>query len=243
MKKRELILDFTSLLDVMLILLFIVIANMNQVSLAAGDELNAKLAQADTQIQQLSGEREQLLAELNAQQVNREEYEAAMAELQQLQQRYETLQDEYDHLKITTNYDEDDLSVYQAAIEKITHVVLMCDTSQNPDTGNAEVNVNIYLDGEKDGRQSHVGSVRIVHDLSLSAAERERLIADQVVDMTKALSGAMRDDSGKMAWFSIQYHYDDKNFANSDLEIIYKALDNLEHSFGISCYGEEMKIY
>ena len=72
MKKRELILDFTSLLDVMLILLFIVIANMNQASLAAGDELNAKLAQADTQIQQLSGEREQMLAELEEQRADRE---------------------------------------------------------------------------------------------------------------------------------------------------------------------------
>ncbi len=243
MKKRELILDFTSLLDVMLILLFIVIANMNQVSLAAGDELNAKLAQADVQIQQLGDERERLLAELEGLQINQQEYEAVVSELQQMEQSYAALQDEYDHLKITTNYDEDDISVYQAAIERITRAVLMCDTSRNPDTGNTEVKIDIYLDGEGDGRQSHMGSVVIVHDFSLSAQDRERLIADQVVDMTKALSEVLRDDNNKMAWFSIQYHYDDKKFANSDLEIIYKALDNLEHSFGISCYGEEMKIY
>jgi len=50
MKKRELMLDFTSLLDVILILLFIVIANMNQVSLSAGEELTAQLTQADTKV-------------------------------------------------------------------------------------------------------------------------------------------------------------------------------------------------
>lgn len=243
MKKKELILDFTSLLDVMLILLFIVIANMNQASLTVGDELNAKLSEAGAQIQQLNEEREQLLMQLDALQANEQEYAAAVMELQQLEQNYAALQDEYDHLKIITNYDENDLSVYEAAIEKITRVVLMCDTSLNTATGNQEVKVDIYLDADGGGQQSYVNSVVIVHDFSLSAEERARLNADQVVKMTKALSAALRNDQSKMAWFSIQYAYGDENFANSDLEIINKALDNLEHSFDISCYAEEMKIY
>lgn len=243
MKKKELILDFTSLLDVILILLFIVIANMNQVSLSAGDELNARLSEADAHIQQLNEEREQLAAQLEAMQISEAENAALSQELQQLEQSYTALQDEYDHLKIITDYDEDDLSVYEAAIEKITRVVLICDTSLNAATGNQEVKVDIYLDSHGGGQQSYVDSVVIVHDFSLSKEERTRLSADQVVEMTKALSAALRDDQNKMAWFSIQYAYDDENFANSDLEIINKAMDNLEHSFAISCYAEEMKIY
>lgn len=236
-------LDFTSLLDVILILLFIVIANMNQASAAAGEELTAQLAEAGVRIQVMEQERDQLLSQLEEMRIGEAENAALRQEFEQLQEQYASLQEEYDHLKITTNYDEDDVSVYQAAIEKTTRVVLICDTVLNSATGNQEVNVDIYLDGEGEGKQSYVSSVVLVHDFSLSAEQRERLWADQTVDMTMALSAALREDAGKMAWFSIQYHYDDKNFANSDIEIINRAIENLEHSFGIPCYAEEMKIY
>ena len=243
MKKKELMLDFTSLLDVILILLFIVIANMNQASAAAGEELTARLTDSEARIQMLEEERTQLSAQLEEMRISEAENAAAIQELDQLQERFEALQEEYDHLKITTNYDEDDVSVYREAIEKTTRVVLMCDTAHNSATGNQEVKVDIYLDSGEDGKQSYVSSVVLVHDFSLLAEERERLWADQTVDMTMALSSALREDAGRMAWFSIQYHYDDKNLANSDIEIIKKAIENLEHSFGIPCYAEEMKIY
>ncbi|MBQ3131399.1 MAG: hypothetical protein IJC24_01705 [Clostridia bacterium] len=243
MKKRELMLDFTSLLDVILILLFIVIANMNQASLAVGDELTAQLTQADTKVQTLEEEREELISQLEEMRINEADNAALQQQLEQMEESYAALQEEYDHLKIITDYDEDDISVYQAAIEKTTRVVLMCDTELNTVTGNQEVTVDIYLDRGGEGNQSYVSSVVLVHDFNLSGAERERLWADQTVDMTMALSAALRENTGRMAWLSIQYHYDDKNFANSDIEIIKKAIENLEHSFGIPCYAEEMKIY
>lgn len=243
MKKKELVLDFTSLLDVILILLFIVIANMNQASAAAGEELTAQLTEADARIQILEQEKTALSSQLEEMNIREAKNAGVIQELEQLKEQYAALQEEYDHLKITTNYDEDDVSVYQAAIEKTTRAVLICDTALNADTGNQEVKVDIYLGGEGEAKQSYVSSVVLVHDFSLSAEERERLWADQTVDMTMALSSALREDTGKIAWFSIQYHYDDKNFANSDIEIISKAIENLEHSFGIPCYAEEMKIY
>ena len=236
-------LDFTSLLDVILILLFIVIANMNQASLAVGEELTAQLTQADSRVQTLEDEREELISQLEEMRINEADNAALQQQLEQLKEDYEALLEEYDHLKITTNYDEDDLSVYQAAIEKTTRVVLMCDAELNTVTGNQEVTVDIYLDGGREGNQSYVSSVVLVHDFGLSGEERQRLWADQTVEMTMALSSALREDTGRMAWFSIQYHYDDENFANSDIEIIKKAIENLEHSFGIPCYAEEMKIY
>ena len=243
MKKREIMLDFTSLLDVILILLFIVIANMNQVSLSAGEELTAQLTQADARVQTLEDERGQLLFQLEEMCINEADNAALQQQLDRLEEEYAALLEEYDHLKIVTDYDEDDISVYQEAIEKTTRVVLMCDTALNSVTGNQEVTVDIYLDGGREGNQSYVSSVVLVHDFGLSGEERQRLWADQTVEMTMALSSALREDTGRMAWFSIQYHYDDRNFANSDIEIIKKAIENLEHSFGIPCYAEEMKIY
>ena len=188
MKKKELMLDFTSLLDVILILLFIVIANMNQASAAVGEELTAQLTDSEARIHMLEEERTQLSAQLEEMRISEAENAAAIQELDQLQERFEALQEEYDHLKITTNYDEDDVSVYREAIEKTTRVVLMCDTSLNTVTGNQEVKVDIYLDSGEDGKQSYVSSVVLVHDFSLLAEERERRWADQTVDMTMALS-------------------------------------------------------
>ena len=175
--------------------------------------------------------------------INEADNAALQQQLEQMEESYAALQEEYDHLKIITDYDEDDLSVYQAAIEKTTRVVLMCDAELNNVTGNQEVTVDIYLDRGGEGNQSYVSSVVLVHDFGLSGEERQRLWADQTVDMTMALSAALRENTGRMAWLSIQYHYDDKNVANSDIEIIKKAIENLEHSFGIPCYAEEMKIY
>ncbi|MBR4019415.1 MAG: hypothetical protein IKK12_07685, partial [Clostridia bacterium] len=168
MKKKELMLDFTSLLDVILILLFIVIANMNQASAAVGEELTAQLTDSEARIQMLEEERTQLSAQLEEMRISEAENAAVIQEFDQLQERFEALQEEYDHLKITTNYDEDDISVYREAIEKTTRVVLMCDTSLNPATGNQEVKVDIYFDSGEEGKQSYVSSVVLVHDFSLS---------------------------------------------------------------------------
>ena len=243
MKKKELILDFTSLLDVILILLFIVTASMSRASLSANDEISAELEQTAAQLALLDEEREQLLFRLEILEAEEAEQRAALLELQQLKESYAALEDEYDHLKITTGYHEDDLTLYREAIEKVTRVVLLCETSLNSATGNQEVKVDIYLD-TKDGRQqSYVDSVIIPHDFSLSAQERERLAADRVVELTKALSAAFRSYDNRMAWFTIQYAYDDVNFANSDMEIINKAIENLEHSFDVACFAQEMKIY
>ena len=64
MKKRELILDFTSLLDVIMILLFVVIHNMNQASLSAYEETERELAEVQSQVEALADERDNLLAQV-----------------------------------------------------------------------------------------------------------------------------------------------------------------------------------
>ena len=85
MKKKELMLDFTSLLDVILILLFIVIANMNQASAAAGEELTAQLTDSEARIQMLEEERTQLSAQLEEMRISEAENAAVIQELDQLQ--------------------------------------------------------------------------------------------------------------------------------------------------------------
>lgn len=219
MKKKELILDFTSLLDVIMILLFVVIINMNHASLSVNEEAQKKQQEAQSQI------------------------EAISAELEELKLEYNTLQDENDYLKITSNYDANDTSIYDAVIKRMTKVTLICNTGENKETGNYEVQINIYLDANESDEKSFSNSVIIEHNLNLSKDERQKINAEHVTNVTRELSSALRNVDSNVIWFSVQYEYDDENFSNSDLEIINEAIGNLERSFSRACYVDKIEIY
>lgn len=254
MKKRELILDFTSLLDVIMILLFVIISNMNLASVNANAEAKAeteavqgaleeKQAEADAAADRIK-ELETLLSEAEK---KAEELQQANAdtelELKVLLENHAALLEEYDYLKIITDFDASDTSAYGQVIERMTKVLLLCDTGQNPETGLTEVTVGIYRTSGKQEEKSYVSSVVFVHDFSLTTRERGELEARQVTELTKALSGALREQSEEVVWCSVQYAYDDENFSQSDLEIINEAIRNLERSFSKTCFMEKIKIY
>lgn len=250
MKKRELILDFTSLLDVIMILLFVVISNMSLASVnanaaakeeteAAKEALAAEQLQAEEAAEKIA-ELNEKLAELEG--VNQKNADLEL-ELQVLLENHTALLEEYDYLKIITDFDASDTSAYGQVIERMTKVLLLCETGVNEDTGMPEVRVGIYRSGQETEEETYVTSVRLVHDFSLTKEEREKLAAEQVTEMTKALSGALRENSEEVIWCSVQYAYDDENFSRSDLEVIDEAIRNLERSFSKTCFMEKIKLY
>ncbi|MBO5227732.1 MAG: hypothetical protein J6B39_01910 [Lachnospiraceae bacterium] len=249
MKKRQLILDFTSLLDVIMILLFVVISNMSIASLKVNEEASQSAMEAGAQIDRLTGEKEDLLLQLETLEKQGEEYEQAYMEaassLKELEGAYTKLQEDYDYLKIVTDYDPDNTLVYEEALKRMAKIVLICETGIDTATGNPFVEVKIYRSGAGavDVQQAYAESFKIVHDFSLTKDERIKFNAEQVIAVTKALSGVLRDEVNNIIWFSVQYEYDDENFSNTDLEIISKAVENLERSFAKSCYVEEVKLY
>lgn len=254
MKKRELVLDFTSLLDVIMILLFVVISNMSLVSAnanaAAKEETEAaqealaaeqmQTKEAAEKIAELTGEIADLTERLEN--ANRENADLDL-ELQVLLENHKALLEEYDYLKIITEFDADDTSVYGQVIERMTKVLLLCETGKNEETGYPEVRIGIYRSGGTEEEKTYVSSVVLVHDFSLEKDDRAALMASQVTELTKALSGALRENTEEVVWCSVQYAYDDENFSQSDLEVIGEAIRNLERSFSKSCYMEKIKIY
>jgi len=250
MKKRELILDFTSLLDVIMILLFVVISNMSLVSAnanaAAREETEAaKEALAAEQMQ--AEEAAEKIAELNAKLAELEEVKQNNAdlelELKVLLENHTALLEEYDYLKIITDFDASDTSAYGQVIKRMTKLLLLCETGENEETGFPEVRVGIYRSGGTEEEKTYVTSVVLVHDFSLTKDERAELAAGQVTELTKALSGALRENTEEVVWCSVQYAYDDENFSQSDLEVIGEAIGNLERSFSKTCFMEKIKIY
>lgn len=250
MKKRELILDFTSLLDVIMILLFVVIGNMSLVSAnanaaakeeteAAKEVLAAEQLQAKEATEKIA-ELNEKLAELESVNQRNEDLEL---ELKVLLENHTALLEEYDYLKIITDFDANDTTAYEQVIKRMTKVLLLCETGRNEETGFPEVRVGIYRSGGESEEKTYVTSVVLTHDFSLTKDERAELTAGQVTELTKALSGALRENSEEVVWCSVQYAYDDEDFSQSDLEVIDEAIRNLERSFSKTCFMEKIKIY
>ncbi|MBR6537523.1 MAG: hypothetical protein IKT67_10010 [Lachnospiraceae bacterium] len=250
MKKRELILDFTSLLDVIMILLFVVISNMSLASVnanaaareeteAAKEALAAEQLQAEETAEKIA-ELEKKLAQLSD--VNQKNADLEL-ELKVLLENHTALLEEYDYLKIITDFDASDTSAYGQVIERMTKVLLLCETGRNEENGYPEVRVGIYRSGGTEEEKSYVTSVKLLHDFSLSKEGRAELAAAQVTELTKALSGALRETSEEVVWCTVQYAYDDENFSQTDLEVIGEAIGNLERSFSKTCFMEKIKIY
>ena len=250
MKKRELILDFTSLLDVIMILLFVVISNMSLASVnanaAAKEETEAAQEALETE-QRKAEEAAEKIAELNEKlaelsDVNQKNADLEL-ELKVLLENHTALLEEYDYLKIITDFDASDTSAYGQVIKRMTKVLLLCETGQDEETGYPEVRVGIYRSGGTEEERTYVTSVTLVHDFSLSKEERAEHAAGQVTEVTKALSGALRDTTEEVVWCTVQYAYDDENFSQSDLDVIGEAIRNLERSFSKTCFMEKIKIY
>lgn len=220
MKKRDLILDFTSLLDVIMILLFVVLGNMGYASLKNAEANRQELEQARQQTAQA---------------------EAGAAQLQQaldeLSDRYEALRDDYDYLKITTGYDENDTTVYQQAIQKTARACVILSS-----TGSDAVELTLYLDGGT-GAQTFAGSMTLTHDTTLSREERDRLSAAAATELTRQLSRALEGCTSPMIWFTVQYPYTDAGVTHYDLEVIRRAVENLGRSYDLPCYLTELKLH
>jgi len=223
MRRRELVLDFTSLLDVIMILLFIVTTGIGASAKAEGERAEQAVAQAQAQTEALEGEREKLSQELAA-----------------LQEQYDQLQADYDYLKISTNYDAGDTSVYQQAMGRVTQAVLDCRGSGDSQGAQAEIGLYIAPAGG-DGRAAFAGQRSMAHDFTLTPAQRAEHSARQVNELAKLLADALRDDQAPVIWFTIQYRYSDENFTYADLTIIRKAISVFEAAFDKPCYYSVLK--
>ncbi|MDE6026067.1 MAG: hypothetical protein K2G45_11520 [Lachnospiraceae bacterium] len=216
-KKKNLILDFTSLLDVIMILLFVVICNMSNASLEANE--NAKksqesLADAETKLEDmqdkldaLSADNEALKTELSGYQIN----------------------------------DGDSVSseVYEAILVSTTKVIMKCETGMDTETNNHMVSIDIIIKNkDESARQT---TAKIIHDFGLSRKERDAFNAKQIGSIKEELEKYLTYSDTKLIWVLIEYDYRDENFSNADLEIIHDAVEMLEAERNVTCYIEKMK--
>jgi len=215
-RRQNIALDFTSLLDVILIILFIVIGSMNQASIDAGKASAQAVANAQIRIEDLEKDNGQLHNELDE----------ARAELAMM--------------KAEIEYDPGDAENTFDLLRGITKVVLDCSTSIDPAVKNSTVTIRISVIRNGGQEQTDLEVVSLLHDHSLSGAEREQLRSEQVQTLANVLIDGLRQDAFPVFWLTIQYDYDDIHFTYSDINVIQQAVDiaqlQLEKTFYVDEY-------
>lgn len=216
-KKKNLILDFTSLLDVIMILLFVVICNMNNASLEANE--NAKksqesLADAEMKLEDMQDKLDALSAD------------------------NEALNKELSEYQINSG-DPVSAEAYEAILDSTTKVIMKCETGMDTETNKHMVSIDIIIkNGDETARQT---TTKIIHDFDLSRKERDEFNAKQIGSIKEELEKYLTYSDTGLIWVLIEYDYKDENFSNADLEIIRDAVEMIETDLNVTCYIEEMK--
>lgn len=231
MKKRDLVLDFTSLLDVIMIILFVVISSMGQASFHAKEE-------AQKQIEENAGIKQDLEMAQQSLENLQNEYDEMGASNKELQKQIEELVKENNLYKTE---DMDKALLYESLMEKSKKITLICTPYINPNksSGN-EVEITLYS-GETGGEQEALDIVIFTHNFDLTREERIVKNAEMQADMYRSLENIIKGKDIELVFITIEYIYGDRNFSQTDLNNIIRAVDDLERNYSIKCYIDKVK--
>ena len=225
MKKRDLVLDFTSLLDVIMIILFVVISSMGQASFNAKEE-------AQKQMEENAGIQQELEIAQQSLQNLQYEYDEMGANNQELQKQVQEL------LKENNLYKTEDIDkglLYESLMEKSKKITLICTPYINSNKSNSnEVEITVYS-GESGAEQEALDIVIFTHNFDLTREERIAKNAEMQADMYSSLENLIKGNDLELIFITIEYTYGDKNFSQTDLNNIIKAVDDLERNYSITC--------
>lgn len=235
MKKRDLVLDFTSLLDVIMIILFVVISNMGQASLDAKEAAKAKMTE-NVEMQQDLNDVQQALSNIQ------NECNELFISNEKLQNQLEELSKENNLFKAkAAKTDINEAQLYESLMAQSKKITLICKPyiNSNKSDENA-VEITIYS-AETGNEQRAVDIVTFIHDFDLTRDERIKKNAEMQADMYRTLEKIIKDNELKFALITIEYIYNDKNFSQTDLDNIIGAVDDIERNYSITCYIDKIR--
>jgi len=229
MTKKNILLDFTSLLDVIMIILFVVICKLGQASLEAN--VNAEAAQ------QQAAETQEALETAEASLEAMTQQEAALtAKVEELEAENATLkamegEESFDRDQVLENLLGDSISLQ-----------LIC-TTYTDETKSASnlVSITIY-EGLETEEMEASRIVTFVHDFELSPEKRALRNAQMQKELFEALKAAWEGTDAEFVLVTVQYTYSDVNFSKTDLDLIYGAVEDLERECNIKCFINKIKL-
>ncbi len=242
MGKKNILLDFTSLLDVIMIILFVVICKLGQASMevnASAQEAIAKADVAQEALEEAQGALEDAQAELERM-TKRDTIQTSIIE--ELEGRNEALTVENEELKAAAEESFDREKVMEELLGNSLNLQLICSTYTDENKSASQM-VNITIYKEQESEELEAGRiVTFVHDYELSAERRAVKNAQMQKELYDALYEAWRGSNADFLLISVEYTYADVNFSQTDLDIIYGAVEDLERECGIKCFINKIKL-
>ena len=230
MKKRDLVLDFTSLLDVIMIILFIVMSTMGQASSDVQKEAQAQVEDNAEMQQKLKDSQHDLMDLQN-------EYAEMVANNGELQKQLEDLLEERELYKM----DVDEMLLYEELMKKSKKITLICKPYINPNKSDSnEGEVTVYS-GDNGEEQEALDVVTFTHNFNLSREERSEKNAQMRENMYRSLENIIGDKDLERVFITIEYTYGDKGFSKIDLDNIMGAVEDIERNYSITCYIDKIK--
>lgn len=235
MKRSNLILDFTSLLDVIMIILFVVISDMGQTSLDVKQEAQVKVEE-NIRMQQELDDIQQVLSSVQ------NEYDEISTYNEKLQNQLDELSKENNLYKAKENRtDINEAQLYEIIMEKSKKITLICTPYVNSNKSDSnEVEITIYSTGAG-GEQEALDVVTFTHNFNLTREERIQKNAEMKTDMYRSLENIIKDNELELVLITIEYTYGDKNFSQTDLNNIIKAVEDIERNYSVTCYIDKIK--
>lgn len=236
MKKRDIVLDFTSLLDVIMIILFLILAGLKQSADISDDGLKDKeerITELESELDKANSTLESITSEL----------EKEISEKNDLISDYDDIKNEYDLLLAENgNSDIKDENLLEILLKKSDKLIFNCSSyskDNNPDEASVEIKI-YYAENGKDPEEKN--TVVFKHDFRLNSEERKKKNASMQSNLYKVLKDEIQSSDSECILASIQYSYNDKNISQSDLDIIYGALNDIETNESKKCFTEKVKL-
>ena len=147
-------------------------------------------------------------------------------------------------LKENNLYKTEDIDkglLYESLMEKSKKITLICTPYINSNKSNSnEVEITVYS-GESGAEQEALDIVIFTHNFDLTREERIAKNAEMQADMYSSLENLIKGNDLELIFITIEYTYGDKNFSQTDLNNIIKAVDDLERNYSITCYIDKVK--
>lgn len=233
MKKKDLILDFTSLLDVIMIILFVVMGNAGQAAIDTKEKMYAQMEKMSEVYQELDSARRNLV------ELKRENEGVVLSneKLQKQLKRISSGNNANDTEEDVVSANEGDL--YEKIMNGTKKITLICMPRVNSDVSDRkEVEITLY---SGDVEQEVSGVVIFTHEFDLTKEERAIRNAKMQADLYGALEKIVKSCNLKYAFITVEYAYDDKDFSQADLNNIVRAVDDIERNYSIKCYMEKVR--
>lgn len=237
MRKRNLLLDFTSLLDVIMIMLFIVMSSLGQSTLEKQSEIEKQEAELHAE-NALINEKAEKILEKNV--ILESEKELLQLENDALLAENSLLSSENDYLRALNGDNvENKEGLLKSLLEDSVRIILDCSSEDNSSSSIEKVNISLFYGTGTGDKALSSNIIAIQHDRTLTREERQKRNNEMRTTLAKGIKNLLDETDKDIAIITIRLKKGDQLISQSDVDIIEGAIRDVS-SEQIRCITDRM---